>query len=143
MQWHHFVLWQGPAGTVHDHFVWSEEDELGRGSFGRVFRGKSCYDSKKAVAIKQMARSSIEDVDQLWSEINILSDLDHPNILRFLEAYEDRCSFYIATQLRLVLWVGKYTRCTGRKESVLLTSSNLLLNSFQFHVCAQHKFLPN
>lgn len=85
-------------GTVHDHFVWSEEDELGRGSFGRVFRGKSCYDSKKAVAIKQMARSSIEDVDQLWSEINILSDLDHPNILRFLEAYEDRCSFYIVTE---------------------------------------------
>lgn len=89
-----------PAGAVHDHFIWSEEDELGRGSFGRVFRGKSCYDSKKFVAIKQMARSSIGDVDQLWSEINILADLDHPNILRFLEAYEDRCSFYIVTYLQ-------------------------------------------
>ena len=32
-------------GRVHDHFVWCEEDELGRGSFGRVFRGKSLYDS--------------------------------------------------------------------------------------------------
>eukprot|EP00434_Breviolum_minutum_P029809 symbB.v1.2.026352.t1/scaffold2626.1/size122458/2 len=98
-------------GAVHDHFIWSEEDELGRGSFGRVFRGKSCYDSKKFVAIKQMARSSIGDVDQLWSEINILADLDHPNILRFLEAYEDRCSFYIVTEAclggNLLEWIDQ------------------------------------
>ena len=71
-------------GRVHDHFTWSEEDELGRGAFGRVFRGKSCYNSTKSVAIKQMSRSSIADVGKLWSEINILADLDHPNILRLL-----------------------------------------------------------
>ena len=85
-------------GRVQDNFVWSEADELGRGSFGRVFRGKSCYDSNKSVAVKQMSRASVGDVEKLWAEIHILADLDHPNILRFLEAYEDRCNFYIVTE---------------------------------------------
>ena len=55
------------------------------------FQGESCYNSTQVGAIKQMLRSSIANskCGKLWSEINVLADLDHPNILRFLEAYED------------------------------------------------------
>eukprot|EP00930_Biecheleria_cincta_P056788 TRINITY_DN42842_c0_g1_i1.p1 TRINITY_DN42842_c0_g1~~TRINITY_DN42842_c0_g1_i1.p1 ORF type:complete len:677 (+),score=101.90 TRINITY_DN42842_c0_g1_i1:120-2150(+) len=88
-------------GSVRDQYTWREEDELGRGSFGRVFRGNSCYHSSKVVAVKQLARASVDNVDKLWSEIHILCELDHPNILRFLEAYEDSRHFYIVTEICL------------------------------------------
>lgn len=86
-------------GDVHKAFTWSESDELGRGSYGRVFRGRSMYDSQRTVAVKQIARSSVQDAEQLWSEIGILSELDHPNVLRLLEAYEDAQNFYIVTEV--------------------------------------------
>ena len=76
-------------GREHDHFVWSERDELGRGAFGRIFWGTSCYNSTKTVAIKQMPKG------KLCSEINVLANLDHLNILRLLEACEDARNFYI------------------------------------------------
>mmetsp|Transcript_163545 Transcript_163545/g.289479 ORF Transcript_163545/g.289479 Transcript_163545/m.289479 type:complete len:635 (-) Transcript_163545:87-1991(-) len=88
-------------GDARQHFVWNENDLLGSGSFGCVFQGKSRYDSRRVVAVKQVARSAIDDIDQLWAEIGILSELDHPHVLRFLEAYEDRKYAYIVTEVCL------------------------------------------
>lgn len=88
-------------GNIRDHFVWSEEDQLGEGSFGRVFRGRSRYSSTKMVAVKQLTRTSVDSLDSLWSEISILAELDHPNILRFLEAFEDSKFIYIVSEVCL------------------------------------------
>jgi len=103
--------WIRRAGDAREHFTWSEGDELGRGAFGRVYQGKSRYNSKRVVAVKQVSRDSVDDVDTLWAEISILSELDHPNVLRFLEAYEDRRHIYIITEAclggDLRHWQGK------------------------------------
>jgi len=88
-------------GNVRDNFAWCEEDELGRGAFGRVFRGRSKYLQRKVVAVKQLSKSAIDDLDSLYSEISVLSDLDHPNVLRFLEAYSDKKYVYIVTEVCL------------------------------------------
>lgn len=98
-------------GCIHDAYTWKQGDELGEGAYGKVFRGKSRYDSKRMVAVKQVARASVDDEDSLWSEINILNELDHPNVLRFLEAYEDGKFIYIVTEVCLggclQLWLPK------------------------------------
>eukprot|EP00929_Paragymnodinium_shiwhaense_P012801 TRINITY_DN12069_c0_g1_i1.p1 TRINITY_DN12069_c0_g1~~TRINITY_DN12069_c0_g1_i1.p1 ORF type:complete len:629 (-),score=137.82 TRINITY_DN12069_c0_g1_i1:130-2016(-) len=80
-------------------FTWREEDKLGEGSFGRVFQGQSIYDRRRTVAVKQISRSTVGDADQLFAEINILNDLDHPHVLRLLEAFEDRRHIYIVTEV--------------------------------------------
>lgn len=35
----------------------------------------------------------------MLAEINILKDLDHPNILKIFEAYKDSKRFYIVTEI--------------------------------------------
>jgi len=88
-------------GAVSDAYNWEEKVELGSGSFGKVFRAKSSLDPKKVVAIKLISKDVCEDLDELWTEIGILSEMDHPHVLRFLEAYDDFRNVYIVTELCL------------------------------------------
>lgn len=40
-----------------------------------------------------------EEEDKLFAEMNILKKLDHPNILKLYELYEDSKHFYLITEL--------------------------------------------
>eukprot|EP00930_Biecheleria_cincta_P043136 TRINITY_DN2965_c0_g1_i1.p1 TRINITY_DN2965_c0_g1~~TRINITY_DN2965_c0_g1_i1.p1 ORF type:complete len:853 (+),score=151.22 TRINITY_DN2965_c0_g1_i1:127-2685(+) len=75
---------------------WS--DEVGSGAFGRVFRAHSRFDSNRIVAVKEVDKNG-QNIEQIRSEIQILSMLDHPNVLRFFEAYEDHQSIFVVTEL--------------------------------------------
>lgn len=59
--------------------------EIGRGSFGVVYRGEMLINGKPhlAVAIKSFFTAFNEN------EFNILTRLDHPNIIRLLDTFED------------------------------------------------------
>ena len=51
-------------------------------------------------AVKSILRESMKkDVAMLESEINILKELDHPNIVRFYETYIDYKYIHIVMQL--------------------------------------------
>ena len=70
------------------------------GAFGRVSK---CYrkadgDEKAVKILDKMAMSPDEKV-RLKYEIDILKNLDHPNILRLFEVFEDRRSIYLVTEL--------------------------------------------
>merc|ERR1719253_883042 len=66
---------------VYAHFAWSDADELtGLWCFGRrrVFKARSKVDSGRSVAVRHLPKCNANDVDLAWSEIGILSELDHP-----------------------------------------------------------------
>lgn len=57
---------------------------LGEGSFGKVFKSHNLSDPSIKVAIKQIDKSVVEgDLRCLMDEIEIISMLDHPNIVHF------------------------------------------------------------
>lgn len=59
--------------------------EIGRGSFGVVYHGEMRIDGKPHVSIA--IKSFTSDFNQ--QEFEILSRLDHPNIIRLLDTFED------------------------------------------------------
>ena len=72
---------------------------LGSGAFGKVFLATSVKDKDFKVAIKVIAKKKIEDdIDQLLDEINILRNLDHPNIIKYYETYENSKYMYIVME---------------------------------------------
>jgi serine/threonine protein kinase len=74
--------------------------KIGSGSFGSVFKTVSQHNKDHHVAIKVMQKSSLpkEDLEYLSSEIQTLHKLDHPNICKYYETYDDVKFIYLVME---------------------------------------------
>ena len=68
--------------------------KLGEGSYGKTYKVKN-KDSSDIRAMKQMDKGKIPDMNLFKNEINIMSILDHPNIIKLYEIFEDEKYFYL------------------------------------------------
>ena len=68
--------------------------QLGKGGYSKVFKVKN----KKSGAIracKQLSKLRIKNLERFRREINILINVDHPNIVKLYEIFELKHSFYL------------------------------------------------
>ena len=56
---------------------------------------------------------SSEDEKKLVAELNILKTLDHPNIIKVLEVYEDKNTYKIITELNKNSYYNIFRYCEG------------------------------
>jgi len=77
-----------------------DSSSIGKGAFGKVFKAQSLTDKSFTVAIKMLSKSnmSAKDIKELGSEVHILNQLDHPNIVKYYEVYEDKKSLYLVME---------------------------------------------
>lgn len=61
---------------------------LGEGGFGRVYKARD-RETNELRAIKHLYRSEINDPEQFFAEVNNLKAMDHPNIVKLIEIYEE------------------------------------------------------
>lgn len=75
-----------------------EADAMGTGAFGTVRKAvkKGCT---LQCAIKIVKISAIPSMDAFQNEVSISTDLDHPNIVRLYETFEDLKQVYLAMEL--------------------------------------------
>lgn len=75
---------------------------LGEGGFGKVYEVEHKV-SKMCRAVKEIAKSkaggTAEDREKFIMEVSILARLDHPNIMKIFELYEDSHNFYVVSEL--------------------------------------------
>ncbi len=62
--------------------------KLGEGSYGKIYKAKNKI-SGDIRAMKQIEKSKITDIQTFKNEIEILSRMDHPNIIKLFEVFED------------------------------------------------------
>lgn len=73
---------------------------LGEGGYGKVYKVKHRTTSVfRAMKIIQIASSIKDQVKSLSKEINILKELDHPNIIKVFEFYSNQKNFFIINEL--------------------------------------------
>lgn len=77
-----------------------DSNTLGKGAFGKVFKAQSLTDQSFTVAIKMLSKKhmSEKDISDLGDEVQILNHLDHPNIVKYYEVYEDKKSLYLVME---------------------------------------------
>ncbi len=73
---------------------------LGIGTFSEVRRVESRVTNatRSVKVVNKMHLTNIEDIRRFFYEIEILRDLDHPNVLKVFEYFQDRDRLYIVTE---------------------------------------------
>lgn len=74
---------------------------MGEGAFGQVFLFKSKTNQKSEFAVKIMLKEHLtpQILSLVREEVAILSMLDHANIVKYVESYEDSRYMYIVMEL--------------------------------------------
>lgn len=92
--------------------------EIGKGHFGTVRLGyRRNENPRKYYAIKSISKKSLnkKDLADLIKEVDIISELDHPNIIKFYETYHDDSYFHIVMEL-----------CKGKEVFDIINKNNYM-----------------
>mmetsp|Transcript_19596 Transcript_19596/g.14304 ORF Transcript_19596/g.14304 Transcript_19596/m.14304 type:complete len:96 (-) Transcript_19596:1162-1449(-) len=65
-----------------------EKSKLGSGSYGVVHKAIHKASGQER-AIKAIAKSKIKNMDRFRTEVKIMQTLDHPNVIKLYEYFED------------------------------------------------------
>ena len=71
---------------------------LGKGNFGLVLKAKN-KETGVWRAVKVVKKSKLPDPDKFKSEFDILRQLDHPNIIKLFEVFEDKKYIYFIMEV--------------------------------------------
>lgn len=77
-----------------------EKKTLGKGTYGEVTIGIH-RDTNQKRAIKAIPRAKIKNWSRFQTEVKILQTLDHPNVIKLYEYFEDEVNVYLVTELCL------------------------------------------
>ena len=72
--------------------------EIGSGGFSRCLLVKNKI-TKASYACKELQKKSLSDYEGLMREVNLMIKLDHPNIIKLYEYYENDKSIYLIMEL--------------------------------------------
>merc|ERR1711971_243340 len=89
------------SGDIHARYQ-MDKKEIGSGGYGKVFIATDKEFGQKKVAIKKvnknMCMSDPKKLDALHKEVQIMKELDHPNICKLLETYETQQVMYFVME---------------------------------------------
>ena len=72
--------------------------KIGEGASAKVYKVKE-KSTGEIKAMKKVEKAKLPDIKYFETEIKILSLLDHPNIVRLFEVFEDEKNFYLIMEL--------------------------------------------
>jgi calcium-dependent protein kinase len=85
-------------GNFSDFYRIDEDDVLGEGTYSVVHKCTKIQ-SKQTFAVKTIQKKHMRRPNQFDNEFSILRVLDHPNILRMVESFEDDDTLFLVTEL--------------------------------------------
>jgi len=86
-------------GNVLDYYD-QDKKKIGEGSYGSVCKAKNKV-SGTYRAIKTIPKAQMKNVDRFKQEIAIMKMMDHPNIIKLYESFEDHRNIYLVMELSM------------------------------------------
>lgn len=87
----------GNRGLIDDFYL-IEKRDIGKGSYGSVRRAKN-RSTGLLRAVKAILKKRLHDPACLAREIDIMKSLDHPNVIKLYETFEDNRYVYLVMEL--------------------------------------------
>mmetsp|Transcript_49020 Transcript_49020/g.116631 ORF Transcript_49020/g.116631 Transcript_49020/m.116631 type:complete len:509 (+) Transcript_49020:143-1669(+) len=85
------------TGKITDHYD-LEKKKLGEGSYGSVCKAKNKATGSLR-ACKTISKAQMKNLDRFKQEIQIMKIMDHPNIIKLFETFEDHRNIYLIMEL--------------------------------------------
>lgn len=81
--------------------IYKKGDLIGTGGFAKVYEVRVKEDPEKVRAVKIISKENLTEDDYFYvlSEIEILTQVDHPNIVRLIEIFDDDNNLYLVFEL--------------------------------------------
>ncbi|VDN08026.1 unnamed protein product [Thelazia callipaeda] len=94
--------------------------ELGRGSFGTVYKGTLTIGTRKpiTVAVKELTEITVDASNALWREARVMRMYDHPNVTKYYGVANDYTPYYLVMEFVFGGAVDEYLKHKGKKLSV-------------------------
>eukprot|EP00933_Yihiella_yeosuensis_P071794 TRINITY_DN80028_c0_g1_i1.p1 TRINITY_DN80028_c0_g1~~TRINITY_DN80028_c0_g1_i1.p1 ORF type:complete len:566 (+),score=134.61 TRINITY_DN80028_c0_g1_i1:90-1787(+) len=90
-------LIQNNTGNIRDIYD-VETKKLGEGTYGSVSKG--VHKSTGVIrAVKTLSKGHMKNIERFKQEIAIMKVMDHPNIIKLFETFEDRRNMYLVMEL--------------------------------------------
>merc|ERR1712190_118666 len=75
-----------------------DKKKLGEGSYGTVCKARN--KSTSAIrAVKTISKAQMKNIERFKQEIAIMKMMDHPNIIKLYETFEDHRNIYLVMEL--------------------------------------------
>ena len=121
---------------------------LGSGQFGKVRRAVSVFDPSLEVAVKSIDKTKIKTPETFMREVEILRLMDHPNIVKIFETFEDSKSYHIVMELcqgkELIICLGDLGGFDEKRASSILIKILSAVNYMHKHgICHRDLKLEN
>ena len=90
---------QGVHELKQNYYIDSQTKVIGVGNFGKVFLTHNKHDHDLWFAIKVLDKDKLrENLSNINDEIATLNTLDHPNIVKYYETYNDQKYIYLVME---------------------------------------------
>merc|ERR1719359_558869 len=75
-----------------------DKKKLGEGSYGSVCKAKN-KSTQANRAVKSISKAQMKNIERFKQEIAIMKMMDHPNIIKLFETFEDHRNIYLVMEL--------------------------------------------
>uniref|UniRef100_A0A7S4QMT2 Calcium-dependent protein kinase 1 n=1 Tax=Alexandrium monilatum TaxID=311494 RepID=A0A7S4QMT2_9DINO len=116
-----------------------EKKKLGEGSYGSVVKATS--KSTQAIrAVKSISKTNMKNIERFKQEISIMKQMDHPNIIKLYETFEDKRNIYLVLELCVggelfdrIIEVGHFNE--GKAATIMQQIVRAIFYMHELHVC--------
>ncbi|CRG95327.1 calcium dependent protein kinase 3, putative [Plasmodium gallinaceum] len=112
------------TGNLEDFYNLSEEP-LGKGTYGCVYKATDKL-LKISRAVKVVSKKKLKNIPRFRQEIDIMKNLDHPNVVKLLETFEDDEQIYLVMEL-----------CTGGELFDKIVKKGCFIESYASFIMKQ------
>lgn len=93
---HWFI--QTKSEKIEDFYDFDNSVLLGSGGYAKVYRA-NLKNTQISRAIKSISKAQVTNSKRLTTEINAMKNLDHPNVIKLFEVFEDQRNIYLVMEL--------------------------------------------
>lgn len=97
MNKYEYVLVQN-SEDINKYYKINEKNELGSGSYGKVIKSVHLK-TGEVRAIKVIPKRKVKNKERFKSEVDILRSMNHPNIIKLYEVFEDEHNVYLIFEI--------------------------------------------